>query len=553
MKKLSYRIFLTFLLILSINILLIKVSYSQVTQEWVAIYDNPNHTADISRGMVVDANGNIYVAGLSQTLNNRSTSITIKYNSTGVQQWVKVYDDLNSIDTKPTGISIDSSGNVFVMGTSGDEFNYTYHAVLIKYNSNGDTLWVKKYYGSTNTTYPYALANDKYGNTYMTGIGGQFFLIKYSSNGDTLWNRTYKPTGYDGSIGTSIALDSLNNIYIGGRCWFTFPPPNRNDFMVVKFSTLGSLIWCAKDSIRLTDDYEEKMAIDRDGNAICTGTTTTTNGGSAGWKTVKFGNNNGALLWSKIHYDLDGTPVDIVTDRIGNIYISGPSINYQLQEDDYKTIKYNTVGDTIWIRRFAPHGGAVIGANNLKIDVLDNIYVLGLSRDSNNNYYYSTIKYNSNGFQQWLTNYPANWSSATKFNLTVDRYFNVYVCSSAAFQAQNLDIVTIKYAQPVGVVNNSNIPFNFDLKSNYPNPFNSSTKIKYEIGHTSIVNINIYDILGRLVTSYKNQIKNAGMHEEIWEANIFASGIYFCRFNAEYTEDNSIKQFNKTITMVLTK
>ncbi len=509
MRHTAKTIFLTF----SFLYIFISGSYSQVTQEWVVWYDNPNHNADISHGIVVDANGNVYVTGLSQALNNRTTFVTIKYNSSGFQQWVRIYDELNSTNTEAKGISLDSTGNILVMGTSGDYWTNIFHSVLIKYSSNGDTLWVKKYYGTTNSTYPYALANDKYGNTYLTGIGGQFFLIKYSSNGDTLWNRTYKPTGYDGSIGTSIALDSLNNIYIGGRCWFTFPPPNRNDFMAVKFSSSGSLIWGAKDSIRLTDDFEEKMAIDRDGNAICTGTTTTTNGGAVGWKTVKFGS-NGSLIWSEIYNDPNGGPSDIVTDVLGSIYLTGSTYNFQFQAHDYKTIKYNSNGDTLWVNRFAPHGGAATGPNQMAIDLLSNIYVSGLSKDSLDNYYYSTIKYNSNGLLQWLTNFPANWGSGTEFNLIVDKNFKVYLSSSAYLQAGNLDIVTIKYAQPVGVTNETT-SLDFNLSNNYPNPFNSSTKINYELGRTALVKADIYDMLGRLIKRFDIKQRGPGKYEEL--------------------------------------
>jgi len=91
-----------------------------------------------------------------------------------------------------------------------------------------------------------------------------------------------------------------------------------------------------------------------------------------------------------------------------------------------------------------------------------------------------------------------------------------------------LDAFLGKYAT---AVDESNQPEGFNLRV-YPNPFNPSTTIQYELPFRSRVSLTIYNVLGqeikRLVDGYEGQ----GYHDIIWSANSFASGVYFCRLMA---------------------
>jgi hypothetical protein len=75
-----------------------------------------------------------------------------------------------------------------------------------------------------------------------------------------------------------------------------------------------------------------------------------------------------------------------------------------------------------------------------------------------------------------------------------------------------------------------NQPF---LSSNYPNPFNNNTVIKYGLTKTGPVQIYIYDIWGRIVVTLIDKIQDAGYREIRWEANNLSSGLYFYRLQAE--------------------
>jgi ribosomal protein L21E len=72
----------------------------------------------------------------------------------------------------------------------------------------------------------------------------------------------------------------------------------------------------------------------------------------------------------------------------------------------------------------------------------------------------------------------------------------------------------------------------FRLHRNFPNPFNPSTSIRYELPAASDVTIRVFDILGREVETIVNEVKQAGYHEVVWSAGLFPSGAYFYRLQA---------------------
>jgi hypothetical protein len=79
----------------------------------------------------------------------------------------------------------------------------------------------------------------------------------------------------------------------------------------------------------------------------------------------------------------------------------------------------------------------------------------------------------------------------------------------------------------------SNIPVTFNLYQNFPNPFNPSTTIKYDLPKDVSVNIRIYDLLGREVAVLaKDEFKKAGRYEINWNASNMASGVYIYRIEA---------------------
>ncbi len=87
--------------------------------------------------------------------------------------------------------------------------------------------------------------------------------------------------------------------------------------------------------------------------------------------------------------------------------------------------------------------------------------------------------------------------------------------------------------------------FDYKLEQNYPNPFNPATTINYSILEKNIVRLAVYDVLGREVDVLINEEKNAGNHKVVWNADKFASGVYFARITAG--------DYKETIRMILLK
>ena len=88
-------------------------------------------------------------------------------------------------------------------------------------------------------------------------------------------------------------------------------------------------------------------------------------------------------------------------------------------------------------------------------------------------------------------------------------------------------------------------PASFGLTSVYPNPFNPATSINYNVNKFSKVNINIYDVTGKLVSILENSYKPVGNHSIVWKASSLPSGVYFVNL--------SINSHTETIKIMLTK
>ncbi len=86
--------------------------------------------------------------------------------------------------------------------------------------------------------------------------------------------------------------------------------------------------------------------------------------------------------------------------------------------------------------------------------------------------------------------------------------------------------------EPNNVENEDNTHLTYHLSFAYPNPFNSTTIIKYTVPLIADVNIKIYDINGHLITTLVNESKKAGTHEVIWDGSNYANGLYMVRFES---------------------
>lgn len=131
---------------------------------------------------------------------------------------------------------------------------------------------------------------------------------------------------------------------------------------------------------------------------------------------------------------------------------------------------------------------------------------------------------------------PAPWEFTHTFT-TVDSF--PYYCEPHQSMGMTGAIVV---RNPVGVNDDETIVNQFKLEQNFPNPFNPSTTIKFDIpaslnpsqgGTLRNVTLKVYDILGREIVTLVDEPKNEGRYEVIFNASSLASGVYIYKLQAD--------------------
>lgn len=98
----------------------------------------------------------------------------------------------------------------------------------------------------------------------------------------------------------------------------------------------------------------------------------------------------------------------------------------------------------------------------------------------------------------------------------------------------------------VSVKDESKLPSKFKLEQNYPNPFNPETKIEYVVSRKQNVELMIYDVLGKEITTLINEVKESGRHSVVWDGknefgNTLPSGVFIYKIKAgEFTQVKKI-------------
>ena len=525
MRKIIFAI----LLIISVQTNL----FSQVNQDWIRKYGSSANQVYTIAGIETDKSGNVFVTA-SVTGATLTDYHTIKYNSSGDIQWAKIYTGL--IEDRVIDMILDNSGNVCVTGLS-ENTTGTYDIITIKYNTNGDSLWVKRYNGPTATSMdqPVAMTVDNINNVYVCGYSFgtttmSYVTIKYSPQGDSVWTQRFVIGGTN--IPQDIFVDESGNVIVYGR-----------GTTVLKYNANGNLLWSKSYS---TDAAESKRVLigDNSGNIYFGGTNRTVTFDDFSMTKI---NSNGDTLWMRSRNGLGNTLENhdevnsVAIDNTGNVYSTGKSY-YQLSSY-FSTIKYNSSGVFQWEKIYLhPQNGE--GGKDIVTDNSGNIYVTGGSND------FTTIKYNSNGDSLWsmIYNGPSNLVDFSEA-MTIDNTGNVYVTgrSRQAGTPQYYEIATLKYSQTLtgtsGV--NSNNEYSFKLYQNYPNPFNPVTNLNFEIPEQSFVSLKIYDLSGKKVDELLNEVKPSGNYSVQFNASVLSSGIYF------YTL--KVNGYSETKRMILLK
>jgi len=150
-----------------------------------------------------------------------------------------------------------------------------------------------------------------------------------------------------------------------------------------------------------------------------------------------------------------------------------------------------------------------------------------------------------NGVIMKTENAGVNWQNENTG--TTEYLYSINFVTPAVGYAVGANGKILSTVNLIGIQPVSNeIPKSYSLSQNYPNPFNPSTKIKFDIpsvgnAYMRSVQIKIYDILGREVTSLVNEQLKPGYYEISFDASNYPSGVYFYKLQAgEFSESKKM-------------
>lgn len=443
-------------LLLSLFLLGMFSLNAQINVLWESRFTSAGLNIDSGKEITIDSSGNVYVTGTSYTnTTNGYDIVTIKYNSLGSVIWTKTFNGSGSALDEGRDIAVDKNGNVYVTGyTASTGPNYDY--VTIKYNSAGMQQWASLYNGTGNGyDEAYSLAIDTSGNTYVTGgsdangQGKNYVTIKYNSSGVAQWSTSYNGPVNGADAATKVVLDNQFNVYVTGN---SLGNGTDLDIATIKYSNSGTQQWVHRYNGALNFfDIPEDITVDGIGNVYITGATY---GGLAtenDFVTLKI-NNSGSLDWTQL---FDGPLNDedrafsILTDSELNVYVAGRSMGAGGTAENMVILKYDLLGNELWRDTYNGPASGYDEAKEMRLGSSGALYVTGYSAGNGTNNDYLTLKYDTaNGDIIWEARFDGPDSNSDQaFAMEIDASESIYVTGTSTGSSTFKDYSTIKWCQ----------------------------------------------------------------------------------------------------------
>jgi len=352
---------------------------------WAATLTDAYTTpSDVGNGITIDSSGNVYVCGYGSGSSGNQNASVSKYNSSGTIQWQTTLSGAGS-NNNANGITVDSSGNVYVCGSMQDypsTGNQT--AIVSKYNSSGTLLWQQTLYPSSGTisAWAYGITTDSSGNVYVCGRSATVNLIyKLNSSGTIQWQKKLDD-GQSPKIKIlyfyGIVIDNSGNLYVCGNNYNSALVPV---ITVAKYNSSGTLLWqnSLTDNAGTPNDIGRGIAIDSSANVYVVGFGY--NSSSAFVGSISKWNSSGTLQWQRTMTDTYSGPSDflygISIDSSDNLFVTGGGLNASGQPI-ISISKWNSSGTLQWQRTINDTNSAPNDVGKgITVDSLGNLYVTG--------------------------------------------------------------------------------------------------------------------------------------------------------------------------------
>lgn len=557
---------LTAVFLVMFTVIFANTSYSQLSSDWVSRY-NSFDGDDKAQAMAADKEGNIYVTGYSEGKGTGKDILTIKYSGDGKDVWSSRFngsDAISGLDDVANAIAIDEKGNVYVTGSSFSG-RIRRDFCTIKYNENGEIVWVSYFSGigriEDSDEEATSIAIGDGGSVYVagysggTGAGYDLYAVKYSLSGEQLWASKYSEFSNVEEKPVFIKAHESGFAYVAG----TVERMNGKDYFIAKVSKSGDQEWDqwyngVGGNAAISDDEVSALALDEEGNAYITGFSYGVGTGKD-FCTVKYGY-DGTEQWvsradngqSLKNIRNEDEAKALLIDLSGNVFVTGVSTS-SLGGSDFLTEKINAKGEREWMKKYNSDDFLYTedGGEALALDKKGNIYVTGyingfpplLDCGNERGIDFCTIKYSQSGVQKWTEEYngpgPLGSNNDIAKAIYVDAKGRIFVMGESVGDETKLDYCLIRYSEflPFGESVKADNKETFRLNDNFPNPFNPTTKISFNIPVVSNVRLAIYDVSGREVALLVNNVLNTGSHQYEWNAAQFSSGTYFYKIQAD--------------------
>jgi len=348
------------------NILLVKLNNAGDTVCSFQ-YNGTQSDDDELAAIAMDASANVYGTGYTKNIGQKSDMFTMKFNPNNCDTvWTRTYNHTANQSDKGEAIVVDAAGNVYVTGRSDSnpvDTTDNDDIVTMKYDTNGNLMWLNRFNGiGDKRDEPSRILLDNSGNVLVCGRtekvnDDDFVLLKYSSaSGAPVWA---SPALYNGPFANDdraldMTIDSQDNIFVCGYSQ-TGSGTATDDAAVVKFDSSGAAteffffdgIGLGNDqAVAITHDNHDQVYVafrtDVDANPLVA---------NYNYLTIKFDNQLNQLWLNPPMYNSpinsDDIPVAISTNASGHVFVTGYSKNDTLSGSvnvNWVTVRYDSLG-----------------------------------------------------------------------------------------------------------------------------------------------------------------------------------------------------------------
>jgi len=396
------KVILLLLLTYSMQLIASEDVYKEIWTRELSI--NAEYTL---RDATRDYNGDIYITGdVNQSYIQNNTIFIEKYSSEGINVFKK--EDKYQISLNSYAIAIDEIGNIY---TTGKIF-------LTKYSQDGSRIWMQKV--STGGL-SRKIAIDSNGNIYIAGYTGDGFLVKFDKDGKRLWIKQFGTSSIDSVI--DMTIDKDDNMYLAGTTRGTFDPSNppqaSTNHFLAKFDSSGNKLWI-KQNVGKNAARARIVKVDNSGYVYVAGYVSgkiddnSVHVGDRDSYIIKY-TDSGKKVWTKqFGYVGDDIVSNMVLDTAGNIYISG-SVNGDLGTKDNPKFSQN-----IFLKKFSSNGDN-LWSKQLEGSSYASSFSIDFDKNNNLDLIWSTGKYfvidNSIKSKFFITRFSNESTTTTSNNL----------------------------------------------------------------------------------------------------------------------------------------